>query len=187
MKRFLKVCGILLFIPIGIGLLGFFLFGLVWCARSPAMITYEGYAKNLSEIKISNNIRLKTSNNARKSLLKEGKRFTQEKLLEFIPDSATDIRYSVSPYEPYVAIVFSISQEDFESFVSQRMTVWKLENKSDIIRGDRVFSCENGKEQISIKSDLYYEGKPHGLPIEIIYDKKQELCYFHEGRLPVVP
>jgi hypothetical protein len=162
MKRFFKIVGCLLLIPMGS--ISFFTFFIVsWLfIKSPIRIKYEGYTKTLNDVKISKNVAKKLFS-------------------EFIPNSATDIRYCVYPYAQDLIAVFFISQEDFESWLSQKMTTWKLEKISEqyvktIIRFS--YYGDGDKWEIPVESKVYYEGKKHEKSnIVIIYDEKQKLCY----------
>jgi hypothetical protein len=170
MKRFLKFLSIPFFILIGIIGIIFFLVGFLYLLRlSTCCITSEGHINNINEIKISNE-------------------FSQEKLLEFIPDFATDIRYCVRPYAQDLNVFFFVSQEDFEPWVSQKMTTWNLEKRANTFGGEKklgsishiaMFSEDGGgaKRIISVCSEGYYRGKTNdGSSIEIIYNEKEQRC-----------
>jgi hypothetical protein len=176
MKRIFQILGAVLLILTGAILFGGILLGSCLLIKSPTRITYEGHAQNLKELKISND-------------------FALSLLSEFIPCSAKDIRYQVFPYVPYGKTVFVISGDDFESWLSQKMTEWKLEKKSNPIfgldeAGERkqvglhthsgAFTyTENGnKKEIWVKSEFYFRGRRReNSSIEIIYDEQQKLCY----------
>ena len=104
----------------------------------------------------------------------------KELIIEFVPKDANDIRYSVLPYRQWLEIMFSISEPEFQSWISEKKD-WKLTKINTSDWNSLCYKADDGsKKEILIKSKCYYEGKRPKLPessIRIAYDEDQHLCY----------